>query len=318
MSRNIQMVQQVGGVTDENMGRTTNATSGKAITARQDQGGLVTAEPLDNLSFARRIHGQKMLSLMEQFLTEEKQFRITNSRGVPQHVTINDGLPENDICRTKADFIITEQAWTATARQAQFDATVEMIKAVAPVAPQFALLIMDLLIDQSDMPNRDEIVKRIRQETGQKDPDADPNVPPSPEEQAADAAKKEQADMQKRAFMAKVGLDEAGAMQKAAAAGKAKTETDGLHQAAVSMSLEQFQKAMEVAFQMLSVPQAAPVSDALLKEAGYKASGLPQGIPQGALPPSAGPIPMGATPPTAAAPPPGAPSAPQPAPQMAQ
>ena len=68
MERSIMMIQQVGGVTDENMGRTTNATSGKAIERRQDQGALASATIFDNLRYSRQIHGEKKLSLMEQFM----------------------------------------------------------------------------------------------------------------------------------------------------------------------------------------------------------------------------------------------------------
>jgi len=106
--RQASLIQQLSGVTDENMGRTTNATSGRAIVARQDQGALATAVIFDNLRYARQIHGSKMLSLTEQFMTEQKQFRITNMRGNAEFITINDSQPENDIVSTKADFIISE------------------------------------------------------------------------------------------------------------------------------------------------------------------------------------------------------------------
>lgn len=322
MGRFISMIQQTSGVTDENMGRTTNATAGIAIERRQDQGGLVTAEPLDNLAFARRIHGEKMLSLMEQFMTKEKQFRITNDRGVAEYVAINDGMPENDIVATKADYVITEQAYTATARQAQFEATMEMLKMIAPVAPQFVMLVADLLIEQSDMPNREEIVKRIRQETGMKDPDADPDAPLSPEEAAMEQQKAEQAAMQKRAIEAKIALDETGALHKAAQAAKAKADTDTVVKGLPGVSLTQLQQAIEIAFQMLSVPAAAPVGDKILAGVGFEGAPSPT-IPAGVLPGSAKPVPSGATPPfngaggqPMPAPDPAGGTTPQPMPQM--
>lgn len=108
MQQSIGMIQQASGVTDELMGRRTNATSGIAIQARQDQGSLATAKFFDNLRFANQVQGEKQLSLLNQYFTEEKSFRITNQRGQPEYVTVNDGLPENDIVRTKADFIISD------------------------------------------------------------------------------------------------------------------------------------------------------------------------------------------------------------------
>ena len=119
MRMDAQMIQQVGGVTDENLGRKTNATSGKAITARQDQGALATSVFFDNLLFARRLHGEKKLINIEQFYTDQQEFRIVDSRGNPQYVTINDGSFSNAISLFKADFVIAEEDWRATTRQAR-------------------------------------------------------------------------------------------------------------------------------------------------------------------------------------------------------
>ncbi|MDI9814949.1 hypothetical protein QM436_18990, partial [Acinetobacter baumannii] len=68
-SRSIQMIQQVGGVTDELLGRATNAVSGVAIKARQEQSSVATNKLLDNLRLAFQQHGEKELSLIEQFMT---------------------------------------------------------------------------------------------------------------------------------------------------------------------------------------------------------------------------------------------------------
>jgi hypothetical protein len=76
------------------------------------------------------------LSLMEQFMSEQKQFRITNSRGGPEFITINDGLPQNDITRSKADFIIDEDDYRASVRQAQVAELLDLLGKLAPVAPQ--------------------------------------------------------------------------------------------------------------------------------------------------------------------------------------
>ncbi|WP_429318783.1 hypothetical protein [Paraburkholderia sp. GAS448] len=58
-SRSIQMMQQVGGVTDELLGRATNAVSGVAVQARQEQGSIATNKLFDNLRLAFQQHGEK-------------------------------------------------------------------------------------------------------------------------------------------------------------------------------------------------------------------------------------------------------------------
>lgn len=267
MSRGIAMIQQVSGVTDEAMGRTTNAVAGVAIQARQQQAGMATAELFDNLRFAVKVHGEKKLSVIEQFLSEEKSFRITNQRGTPEYVTINDGLPENDIVRSKADFIISEDDWRATTRQAQVAELMDLLGKMVPMAPQLATLCLDLLVESMDIPNRDELVKRIRQATGMRDPDAEE---PTPEEIAQAQAQQAQQELQQRAIMAKVAADEAQAMLRHAQAQKVGAEMQLAAQKLVGDNVEAQKAALEAALLAISNPVAAAVGDRILHESGFQ------------------------------------------------
>lgn len=159
---------------------------------------------------------------------------------------------------------------------------------VAPAAPEIAMMVLDLLFEQSDMPNRQEIVKRIRQMTGMKDPDADPNKPPSPEEQAQEAQKAEQQALEKRAVEAKIALDEAGALQKAATAGKAKADADNAKASMATLNVATLSQALELALASMQVPQAAVVADQILTHAGYKPPADGAAMPPGAMPPNQG------------------------------
>jgi len=256
MSRNISMIQSVSGVTDELLGRATNATSGRAIEARQLQGSLTTAKLFDNLRFAVQVQGEKQLSLIEQYFTEEKQFRITNDRGAPEYIAINTGLPEDDITRTKADFVISEGEWRATMRQAQAE---QLLEILTRMPPQIAITLLDLVVEMMDVPNRDELVSRIRKINGQRDPDAEE---PTPEELEAMQAQQQQAQMQQamfeaelRAKLAKAGVDEARAAQLAAQVAKENIAAQS--------------QAIEAAIRALMAPPAVPVADGLLHEAGF-------------------------------------------------
>lgn len=271
MSRDIQMIQSVSGITDEYMGRETNAKSGIAIQARQNQGTLATASLFDNLRFASQCHGEKELSLIEQFFTEEKNFRITNMRGSPEYITINDGMPENDIVRTKADFIISEDDWRLTIRQAQTDELLSLLQQLAPVSPQLPVIMLDLLVEAMDIPNRDEIVARIRQATGMRDPDAEE---PTPQEIAKAQAEQEAAEMQKAMMAATIADKQASAQQKAAQAAKIAGEVQAIAQkltAELANTNVATQKAaLETALAMLASPAIVPVADGVLHEAGFK------------------------------------------------
>lgn len=264
MARSISMIQSVSGVTDELMGRTTNAKSGVAIQARQEQGSMSTSKLFDNLRFAVQIQGEKQLSLVEQYFTEQKQFRITNSRGTPDYIDVNDGLPENDITRTKADFVVSDAEWRASLRQAQAEQLMEMM---TRLPPQVAMVMMDLVVESMDLPNREELVKRIRQVTGMRDPDA---TELTPEEQQAQQAQAQQAQFQQqlaeaelRGKMAKAAKDEAGVQELAARVAKIIAETSGVNVQSQAGAVAAAQTAM-------MAPGILPVADGILAEAGYQ------------------------------------------------
>jgi len=269
MNLSMSMVQTLSGITDESMGRTTNATSGKAINARQEQGAMSTAAIFDNLRFARQIHGEKTLSLIEQFMTEEKQFRITNRRGSPDWVTVNDGLPENDIVQSKADYIISEDAWNASLRQAAVQQFMELLTQVGPVAPDIVMVLLDLIVEMMDLPSGDEVVNRIRQITGMEDPDADPNQP-DPERQQREQAKQASAEMEGRAAQANLAKLEGEAAEKMARAEKTRAEAMKVLKGMPGENIKTQKDALELALQMLTAQPAMPVVDNVLNRSGYQ------------------------------------------------
>lgn len=270
MSRSIQMIQQQSGITDELMGRHTNATSGIAIQRRQDQGSTTTTNIFDRLRLANAAHGEKQLSLIEQFYTEQKEFRITNMRGAPQYVTLNSGLPEDDITRSKADFIITESDWHATMRQAAAESLLESLKVLPP---QVALAVIDLVVENMDLPNRDEIVKRIRAATGLSDPD---QTEPTPEQVAAAQAKAAAEAMQSQMMQAELATKMAGAMKAKAQADLFGAQVQKLFAdikltlaSAVDMNTDAQGKAIDAAIKMLAAVPAVPMADHILMESGF-------------------------------------------------
>ncbi|MEG1456769.1 MAG: hypothetical protein RSC66_14490, partial [Comamonas sp.] len=117
MTLDAQAIQKSAGISNENLGRQTNASSGEAIKARQMQGSVVTTQPFDNHRFAVQIQGEKQLSLVEQWYTQEKVIRLTGHKGQLEWVKVNqpemqpDGSVRylNDITSSLADFIVSEQ-----------------------------------------------------------------------------------------------------------------------------------------------------------------------------------------------------------------
>jgi hypothetical protein len=200
-------IQRASGVSNENLGRQTNATSGIAIQARQLQGSVVTTEPFDNLRLAIQVQGEKQLSLTEQFYTEEKVVRLTGARGAIEWVKINtpeiqpDGTTRylNDITATAADFVVAEQDYNGTIRQVMFE---QLGKMAERMPPEVSLRLLRMAMEFSDMPNKDEIAEQIRQITGEQDPNKK-MTPEQAQQQAQQMQQQAEAvDMQRKTALA--------------------------------------------------------------------------------------------------------------------
>ncbi|NCV32977.1 MAG: hypothetical protein EBW05_08625, partial [Betaproteobacteria bacterium] len=178
-------IQKSAGVAQENMGRQTNAVSGEAIKARQLQGSVVTTEPFDNLRLATQVQGEKQLSLIEQWYTEEKVIRLTGAKNALEWVKVNspqvqpDGTVRfiNDITASMADFVVSEQDYAGTLRQVMFE---NLNQLAARLPPEIGLRVMTIAMDFSDLPNKDDIANQFRKLTGERDP----SKPPSAQEEA--------------------------------------------------------------------------------------------------------------------------------------
>lgn len=190
------------GITRENLGQESNAISGRAILAKQQQGAVTTAELFDNYRFAFRVSGQKATSLIEQFMTLPKRLRIVGPKGLADWLTINEPMYdpttgkvifENDITAHEADFYVDQQDYRETVRMAMAES---LFDALGSMAPEVQLSLLDLAIELTDLPNRDEFVRRIRAMNGQTAPgqEADPAAEAARNAQAAATAAAQQAE----------------------------------------------------------------------------------------------------------------------------
>lgn len=178
MDRDAKYIEAIAGVTDEQLGRETNARSGEAIYARQNQGTVVTAELFDNLRYSIQLQGEIILSLIEQYYTDEKVIRITGSRGQTEFIPVNqrtDSGVLNDVTASQADFVVDTMAFNGSVRQASFEAMQAMIGQIGD--PQIQLMLIDLAFDLSDMPGKEEAIRRIRMVNGMSDPDMSEDDP---------------------------------------------------------------------------------------------------------------------------------------------
>lgn len=280
LRHNVGMIHETSGVTGENLGQATNAVSGKAILAKQNQGALTTSHYFDNLRFARAVHGEKQLVNIEQFYTAEFQYRITNARGNAEYRTINtDPLDGDDaVTLTRADFVVSEDDWRATVRQAQAESLLDLFSKLAATAPQIVIQTLDLLVEALDVPKRDEMVKRIRQITGQADPDADPNNP-DPDQLKIQQQKDAQAQLAARAAEAELSGAEAKARETAAKAQKLELENKSKDRAATDEEIQRIRSAIAAAIEIAGAQQFAEVADTVLRNARAAAAAPDNAVP---------------------------------------
>lgn len=214
MTLDAQKIQNAVGINNENLGRQTNAASGEAIKARQLQGSVNTTEFFDNLRLAVQIQGEKQLSLVEQFYTEQKVLRLTGAKGRIEWVKINqpemqaDGSVRfiNDITTAAADFIVSEADYAGTLRQVMFDSINQLAQRLPP---EMAIRLFLLAMEFSDLPNKDEITDALRRMIGERDPDKE--MTPEEMQQAEEQMAMQAEAMQLQRETAMAALEEARA-----------------------------------------------------------------------------------------------------------
>ena len=268
-------IRQMSGVTSENRGLDTNATSGRAVLAKQEQGSLITMELFDNLLFARQMEGEMALSLAEQFITQPMTVRTSGDSGKREYTRINDPQPDgtylNDITQRQAHFTVGEQAWKQSFAEAAFEQLMQVMTQLASAAPQIVVNLLDVIFEMHpNLPRKQAILKRIRSVNGQ----ADESGKMTPEQQAEMQQKQQMAQAQFEAQMAQFQAQ----IREAQAKGE-KLEAD-----AMAKRLEGLYLSAQAAQVLAMAPQITPVADELLKSVGFKDMNGPGVIDPAAMP----------------------------------
>jgi len=261
MSTDTAIIRNAAGVTNENLGRDTQAISGIAVQKKSEQGSILTAELFDNMRFGRQIEGEIKVSLIEQYYNQPKEFAITGERAKREYVQINTPDPVtgqilNDMTARKCLFIIGEQDWKQSLQQAAAESMMALLQQLAPTAPEVALSLLDLVVELFDLPNKTLILQRIRSVTGQ----TDPNGEVTPEEQAMrdqnDQKKSEKEQMEKDQLMAEID--------------NLRAKTKDTIAASVKKGVDSSFAAMQTGQVIVSIPAVAPIADAVMQDAGYQ------------------------------------------------
>jgi hypothetical protein len=196
-------IQQASGVFQSMLGDAKGgASSGLAINSLIEQGVTTLAEINDNYRFARRLIGEQLLELIVDDLAEQGPTTVwVGEDDQKREVAINQpGVDEmgqrtiiNDVTKARVAIVIDDAPTSPTVRMQQTQALAEMVKA-AP--PQVQGLIYDMVIDAMDLPNKREIIKRLRGAMGMQGPDGQPIDPAAAQAQQQVAQIQQEAQAQ--------------------------------------------------------------------------------------------------------------------------
>lgn len=265
-------MHNISGITPEQQGQSERDLSGVAIKALQSQGATTNSSAFQNYYFALQLAGEIELSNIEQFYNTQKTIRITGDQQQHEFVTLNGsndrGEAVDSITRFKADFKISKSDYRETIRQGNLATIGEMINSLLKVGgkgQEAAIAMLDVFVDlHDDLPFKDELLRRVRQVTGQEGVDEDLSPEERQEKQQQKQAQmlemQKQKQIQDRMIQLELRIKAAEAASKEGRATKDHTE-------ALVKQLEGFIKALEAAGMVQVAPQLVQAADALIEEA---------------------------------------------------
>lgn len=166
-----QTLQDAGGVYQSMLGKgETGADSGKAIQSLVQQGSTTLARINSNYRNAKTRVGKLLMGLITEDLKgKEKQVTVDSPRG-KKRVTLNKPVEQNgqrfldnDVTRAHVSIAVDEVPQNATFRQQQYEQMAELVKRLPP---DLQAPLLDMVVEASDLPQREKIAERIRSLTG--------------------------------------------------------------------------------------------------------------------------------------------------------
>lgn len=165
-------INQSAGVYQSMLGANSNATSGTALNTLVEQGSTTLAEINDNARYARRQVGEILFELVKE-----------DNEGRPISVKVGDGLTEkvivlnqlsrdektsqpiilNNVSRVHTRVVLDDVTSSPTFKAQQQAQLMELTKALPPQAQS---LIIDFVIESTDLPKRREMADRLRKGLG--------------------------------------------------------------------------------------------------------------------------------------------------------
>lgn len=163
-----QEIAESSGIHKAMQGQQSGASSGLAINSLVEQGLNTLGEINDNFRFARRMVGEMLFSMIQEDL-QGRPTNVTIGKGNSQKiVTLN--MPtqdpqtgeislQNDVSKVRAKVVLDDIPSTPTFRMQQLQMLTEITKSLPPQAQS---LIIDFVIEATDLAGSQKIADRLR------------------------------------------------------------------------------------------------------------------------------------------------------------
>ncbi|PWM78663.1 MAG: hypothetical protein DBY32_04070 [Phascolarctobacterium sp.] len=179
----MQEMPTISGINEALMGTDISSLqSGRAIELKQKQAITHIASLFDNLRYSKEVIATLLWGrrgapgIIPQFYTEEKTYRIIGPDGQFNFITVNQQVQSidpntlmpirrtlNDLSAGEFDIVIADTPATATQRTAQFWSLVDACGKLGINGN----MVLDILLDLSDVPQKEEIKRRLQQQQQQ-------------------------------------------------------------------------------------------------------------------------------------------------------
>lgn len=256
-------VERVSGISASFMGSKGSANSGIQEATQVEQSTQALADINDNFATARAEVGDILLSLIvEDMIGKEEVVKI---KGDPlkDEVEVRLNTPatdaetgikflSNDVERTKLKVAINDVPSTPSYRSQQLSSMSEAFKSMPP---QFQQVAMPYLIALMDLPNREDIIKAVREAAQQETPE---QIEERIAKAVADARMADARDLKLQELAMKYSPEKLEAEIRDLVAKTFKTNVEALYssnQAAATIAMN---------------PAIAPVADVVAEAAGYQ------------------------------------------------
>jgi len=179
-----QDIEAATGIYRENLGRESNAISGRAILSRQREGDVGSFLYIDNLARAVSQIGRILVDTIPRVYDTPRKVRILGEDGKTDFAAVNTWDPQtgriiNDLSQGRYDVVASTGPSFSTRREEGR----EFIMAAVQANPAVLDMGGDLLMGMMDAPGADELAKRFRKRAvaaGMAEPEeGDPPPPPA-------------------------------------------------------------------------------------------------------------------------------------------